>query len=245
MNETNRTNNKTLIQNTVPSRLRVGSYNIRHGADVDMDMSVLAADLSSLALDLVGLQEVDVRTSRVCGLDTLALLAEAAGYSYSAFARSMDFRGGEYGTAILSRYPIIDFRVLPLPTEPPLEPRAVGVATVLIGERRVRFCNTHLSVETEAAREEQFTYLKELLEENDSFLLTGDFNTTEPGGFSRIAGERFVNRGQYPTYAPTGIAIDNIVYGGAWELLDAGMKPSEGHSDHNLLWAEFRAMEGQ
>ena len=231
--------NEMLTQTAAPLTLRVGSYNIRHGADVGLDMSILAADLRALDLDLVGLQEVDICTSRVGGLDTLSLLADAAGYGHRAFAKSMDYRGGEYGTAILSRYPIVDFRVLPLPMTEGLEPRAVGVTTLFIGERRVTFCNTHLSVETAEAREAQFAYLGELLASEDFFVLTGDFNTVELGGFERIAGERFVNRGQYPTFAPTGSPIDNIVYGAAWRLLDAGMKSSEGHSDHNLLWAEI------
>ena len=219
--------------------LRVGSYNIRHGADVDLDLSILAADLCALDLDLVGLQEVDVGTTRVGGIDTVQLLAKAAGYPYHAFAKSMDYRGGGYGHAILSRYPIVDFRVLPLPTDPSIEPRSVGLAAILIGDHRVTFCNTHLSVETDGARAEQFDFLKTLLSSDRTFLLTGDFNTTALDGFVLLGGDRFVNRGQYPTYVGTGSAIDNIVYGTAWRLLDSGMQPSAGHSDHNLLWAEI------
>jgi endonuclease/exonuclease/phosphatase family metal-dependent hydrolase len=219
--------------------LRVGSYNILHGADVDLDLSVLADDLRALNLQLVGLQEVDVGTSRVGGIDTVCLLAEAAGYPYHAFSKSMDYRGGGYGNAILSHYPIVDFRVLPLPTDPSIEPRSVGFATVLIGDRHVTFCNTHLSVETDEARAEQFDFLKTQLSSDTSFLLTGDFNTTALDGFVLLGGDRFVNRGQYPTYVGTGSAIDNIVYGSAWSLLESGMQASAGHSDHNLLWAEF------
>ena len=60
-------------------RLRVVSYNIRHGHDVGLDMSLLAADLCSLRPDVVGLQEVDVKTARVGGRDTLAELAKEKG----------------------------------------------------------------------------------------------------------------------------------------------------------------------
>ena len=222
-----------------PLTLRVGSYNIRHGADVDLDLSILAADLCALDLDLVGLQEVDVGSTRVGGIDSVRLLAEAAGYPYHAFAKSMDYRGGGYGHAILSRYPLADIRVLPLPTDPSIEPRSVGLATILVGDRHVTFCNTHLSVESDGARAEQFEFLKSLLSIDTSFLLTGDFNTTALDGFVLLGGDRFVNRGQYPTYVGTGSAIDNIVYGAAWRLLESGMQPSGGHSDHNLLWAEF------
>ena len=44
--------------------LKVASYNIRHGADAGLDMSVLAGVISSVGAEIVGLQEVDMNAAR-------------------------------------------------------------------------------------------------------------------------------------------------------------------------------------
>jgi endonuclease/exonuclease/phosphatase family metal-dependent hydrolase len=59
--------------------LRVASYNIRHGADVNLQMQVLADDITGLNIDVVGLQEVDIGAARSGGIDTMAALSAASG----------------------------------------------------------------------------------------------------------------------------------------------------------------------
>ena len=92
----------------VKYRLRVATYNIRAGADVDRDVSVIAEDIRALDLDVVGLQEVDICTKRSNLTDQLQTIAELAGYPFYRFTFCMDYQDGEYGTAILSRYPIME-----------------------------------------------------------------------------------------------------------------------------------------
>ena len=71
--------------------LRIASYNIRHGHDAGLDMSLIAADILAVGADIVGLQEVDVCTSRVHGRDTLCELAHALGWEHYRFCRAIDF----------------------------------------------------------------------------------------------------------------------------------------------------------
>ena len=80
--------------------IRVASYNIRHGHDAGLDMAVIARDILAVQPDIVGLQEVDVHTTRVHGRDTLAELAKAADFAHYAFCRAIDFAGGEYGKLV-------------------------------------------------------------------------------------------------------------------------------------------------
>ena len=63
----------------VKYRLRVATYNIRAGADVDRDVSVIAEDIRALDLDIVGLQEVDICTKRSKLTDQLQTIAELDG----------------------------------------------------------------------------------------------------------------------------------------------------------------------
>ena len=219
-------------------KLRVACYNIRHGHDAGLDMAVLARDILSSSPDVVGLQEVDVRTTRVHGRDTLAELAEAAGFAHYAFCRAIDFAGGEYGTAILSRYPIRTFTVIPLPSAGAHEMRTVGHAVLEVDGERVDVFNTHLSYESHALRLPQFEALAALTAQHPSWILTGDFNTADTGCFDAFAGADLANPGKYATFPGTGEGIDNIVCSPPWRIADTGVLPNS-HSDHLLLWAEL------
>ncbi len=219
-------------------KLRVVSYNIRNGHDVHHDMSLLAADILSVGADLVGLQEVDICTTRVGGRDTLAELAHALGWQHYRFCRAIDFAGGEYGTAILSRYPILSFKVTPLPCEDAREKRSVGHAVLDANGERVDLFNTHLSVESSATRVPQFEMLANLTAQYPAWVLTGDFNTADLGCFAVFDDASLANPGKYATFPDSGEGIDNIVCSTPWRIADTGTLQNH-HSDHLLLWAEI------
>ncbi len=219
-------------------KLRVVTYNIRHGHDAGLDMSVIAKDILSASPDVVGLQEVDVGTSRVHGRDTLSELAKALGWEHYAFCRAIDFAGGEYGTAVLSRFPIRSFTVTELPSEGAHETRTVGHAVLDASGERVDFFNTHLACESAALRAPQFDALAALTKAFSGYVLTGDFNTADLGCFATFGSTSLANPNRYPTFPESGEGIDNIVCDAPWRIADTGfLQPS--HSDHLLLWAEI------
>lgn len=222
--------------------LRVGSYNIKCGASmIDFDMSLIAKDIKSLSLDVVGLQEIDNMTARAGGRDVIKLLAQALGYPYYRFTKSIDYQGGEYGTAIVSRYPIVDFRSETLPHAETADPeqRAAGIATLDVNGETVQLVNTHMSLGESSARKAQFERIAQIVENSECFVITGDFNTFNVSEFSSIPNIKLVNAGKYPTFYPASFAIDEIVLGAGWSIVSSGMKDAEGHSDHNMLWAEL------
>ena len=218
--------------------LRIASYNIRHGHDVGLDMSLLASDICSVKADVIGLQEVDIGTARVHGRNTLAELAKAAGFAHYRFCRAIDYMGGQYGTAILSRYPICSFEVISLPCEGAREARSVGHAVIDADGMRVDFFNTHLSVESTAARLPQFDALAALTKHHPGWILTGDFNTANLDCFSVFRNASMANPGRYATFPESGEGIDNVVCNAPWNVTDTGILQNH-HSDHVLLWAEL------
>ena len=217
--------------------LRVGSYNIRHGGDVALDMSVIARDVTDLSLDIIGFQEIDQMTARVGGLDTMAALSVASGYKYYAFAKAINYKGGEYGTAILSRYPIVDFEVIALESGNE-EHRSVGHAVIDVGGTHLDFFNTHLSYESLDMRTLQYKQLAGLLAKCETYILTGDFNTERLSEFDVLPSATLVNPRKFPTFTSSGKAIDNIVISKNYSIVSSGTGP-EGHSDHVLLWAQL------
>ena len=80
------------------------SYNVHHceGMDGKVDCARTAAAISREKPDFVGLQEVDVKVPRSMQLDEPAELARHTGM-HATFAKAIDYNGGEYGVAVLSK----------------------------------------------------------------------------------------------------------------------------------------------
>ncbi len=218
--------------------LRVASYNIRHGADVNMDMQVLAADLTGLNIDVVGLQEVDQNASRSGNIDTMKLLSEASGMEYYAFAKGIPLGAGEYGTGILSRWPIVAFEMTPLESDGH-EQRSIGHAVLDVNGRHVHFFNTHLSYENKSTRTKQFAQIAEMLPTDEPWLLTGDFNTADFAEFDVLGYTTLLNRAdnRMASFFSSNSAIDNIVMSDGWAVAADGMLEVK-HSDHYMIWCD-------
>src|SRR5690606_14987157 len=94
-------------ENAEPLRVRVMAYNIHHclGIDGELDVERIAGVINAANPDLVTLQEVDNRTERSDRVDQAAELGRLTGM-HARFGRAIDHQGGEYGQAILSRWPI-------------------------------------------------------------------------------------------------------------------------------------------
>ena len=80
------------------------TYNIHVGVGMDkkLDLQRIADVINKERPDLVGLQEVDRGVKRTEGKDEIVELAAMTRMDY-AFAHNLDYQGGQYGVAILSR----------------------------------------------------------------------------------------------------------------------------------------------
>ena len=165
----------------VRPQLRVLTYNIHHGEGTDnrSDIERLAKIIRDLNPDVVALQEVDFKTRRSNGIDQAGRLGELTRME-SVFGRAMYFQGGEYGEALLSRFPMEEKRVYALPYRPGQEPRAALAAKVIPdgGLPEFIFVGTHLCHQSEETRFEQMTRIHSLLSdvEDVPVILAGDLN---------------------------------------------------------------------
>lgn len=165
-------------------------YNIHAGKDaagVD-NLERVAEVVRSTGADVVLLQEVDRRTTRSAGVDHAAELARLTGFRM-AFGKSLDYQGGEYGIAILSRWPIIEQATLDLPVDPPQaraggshEPRAALRVRIAAPSGPLGVLNTHLDASREDRwRRQEIAKLLAIaagMRNGEPFLVGGDLNST-------------------------------------------------------------------
>ena len=218
-------------------RIRIGTYNIFHAGLVKDDVGAIGRALSDMELDIAGLQEVDVCTDRMNGMDTLKMIAEAGGYPYYAFAKAIDLAGGAYGTAVLSRYPIKSFKTVALPRVGEAEDRAYGHAVIDLDGTKIDFINTHTSYESVEARAPQLVTLAKACECLKCLIMTGDFNTEDMDELSVFENLTTVNPRKYASYSPGKKAIDHIFLSPGMRACRVAM-PTLALSDHYPIWAD-------
>lgn len=165
---------------------RVMTYNIHHANPPArkgiIDLDAIAVVLAAQNPDFIALQEVDVNTRRSGGVNEAAILAEKL-KMYVYFSKAIDYDGGDYGVAILSKYPMKDEMTYNLPQIPGIEtePRVLATAKITLPNgRKLLLGSTHLDSEKDqATRELQIAEIRKIVEHTaNPFVLGGDLNTT-------------------------------------------------------------------
>ena len=174
-----------------PIALRVMTCNIHHGEGTDgvFDLQRIAALIEAADPDLVALQEVDRRTTRASGVDQAAELARLTG-RHHIYGAAMDYAGGEYGEAILSRWPVDEARTRALDRVEGSEPRALLVIGMHPERAKARppgpiyFAGTHLAHDSAVDRLAQARQMAAILasppHDRATIILAGDLNAA-PG----------------------------------------------------------------
>lgn len=184
-------------------RVRVATYNIHHGADSAdvLDLARVAKVLASLRADVIGLQEVDRHWgARSNFIDQPTWLADRLGMAVS-YGVNLDLGPAEprgdrrqYGTAVLSRFPITSSHNIALPRFGPAEQRGLHVADLDVGGIPMRFATTHLMNLSATGRRAQAKRIVQLLGDVPTrTLLTGDLNATEQAAEIAILADVFID----------------------------------------------------
>ena len=199
-----------VLPEPAPQPLRLMSYNIHHCENSNgvVNLSATAEVIGASDPDLVALQEVDKNTSRSGNVDQARELANALGMEYR-FGKAIDYQGGEYGVAILSRFPILSDSLYSLPNPSNAEQRVALEIQVAVPDVRGRtntlsFVCTHLDSTSDATRQDQaqavvnaFAPLKHPV------ALAGDLNAEPdeaPIDLLRSAGYACLDREEKPTF---------------------------------------------
>lgn len=232
--------------------LRVLSWNIHHGEGVDgkLDLERIAAVIRGVNPDLVALQEVEVGSSRTNRVDQPAELARMTGLN-SVFQQNIEFRGGGYGNAILSRLPVHSINRLSLPNLENGEQRGALSVQLRLPDRPdlLTFICTHLDHrpndrerrESAEAIEQHITAMPEGL-----MILAGDLNAVPESPVLDIFRRQWAIAGSEPL--PTipvdrpSQQIDFVLMRPEqrWRVTETRVLDEPVASDHRPIFAELQ-----
>jgi endonuclease/exonuclease/phosphatase family metal-dependent hydrolase len=159
------------------------TYNIHVGVGMDkkLDLQRIADVIIKEKPDLVGLQEVDRGVKRTEGKDEIAELARMTHMDY-AFAHNLDFQGGQYGVAMLSRFLLNNVEHHMFENKREAERRGLLRAQVDVGGKLVNFVTTHLDYQYSDGRVFETEQMLKFLENvNGPLIVVADMND-EPAG---------------------------------------------------------------
>ncbi len=243
-------------------KLRVLSYNIHKcigGVDRRYEPSRIAEVIRKLDADILMLQEVDAGVARSKRDQQVEVLGEQLGLPYRSWFPNVDVRGGgQYGNAILSRYPLIESSNIDLSIR--FKKKRSALHAVLRVrhddiDRTVHVYNMHLGL----ARYERKIQLQKFLDchpfahlhHDTPVVVGGDLNDVY-GGLGELlapSGFRGIERRPltFPAWGPVR-ALDAIFVRGDMDFMRLSRCDSDlarRASDHRPLVAEVRLRSHQ
>jgi endonuclease/exonuclease/phosphatase family metal-dependent hydrolase len=171
------------------------TWNIHHGEGLDgrVDLETIAKVIRDQRADIVALQEVDKGVERTARRDLAGELAALAGMSV-VFSNNYSFQGGEYGNAILTRFPILSANNLHYRKVNETEQRGLLQTVVEVHGRKVVVFDTHLDHRRpDDARWSNLAEVEEAMNgiPTEPVVVCGDFNSPPQGRVYERLGRTF------------------------------------------------------
>ena len=183
-------------------------------------------------------------------MDQAAELGKLTGM-HAVFGKAMDYSGGGYGEAVLSRWEILETRNHALPHSPDREPRCALAVRVRVGGDgpELIFAGTHLDhLRDPTDRLAQAGGINEVLGGSDGppVILAGDMNARSGSAPMTLLLERFTDAcadDPQPTYPSRGprARIDWILFrpAGQFKVIETRVIDAPVASDHAPLLVVF------
>lgn len=152
--------------------IRLLSYNIQWGMGADgiRDLDRVIEQLRHIDADIVILNEVDLNWRRSGNVDQPEYIAREADYEHQYYGSALttwasgNMRASRYGNLLLSRFPVVSVRTVPLPVGAGRESRAAIVAQLDVDGSPWIVIGTHLGLHG-GDRQRQVTRLQQAASE--------------------------------------------------------------------------------
>lgn len=157
---------------------------------VPVDLSRCAQVIRELAPDICGINEIndylpgfpESRGFGFCPADQTGYLAEASGLGNGYFGKAIHLAGrGDYGNSVLSRYPILEADVIPIPDPEIYDENRYyetrGITRVKLGVAGgVTVLQVHVGLAVAESQNAVVTLCRVIDETTGPLILMGDFN---------------------------------------------------------------------
>jgi endonuclease/exonuclease/phosphatase family metal-dependent hydrolase len=187
---------------TDPSRIRLMTWNIHgaYGRNSRFDLQRAIALIERHQPDIVALQEIDSRRPREAGVaEPFAMLQSALG-THGVGAKSITTKDGEYGQALISRWPIECLEIHDISYQE-REPRRAICGIVLTPCAGLRVIATHLGLSIGERRDQAQALLRLIGDAALPTIIMGDFNDWFwVGSVRKVLSARMAARSRLPTF---------------------------------------------
>ena len=259
----------TTITNDITNHsgvLKLLSLNVAHGRkeatnqlfvskqQIQRNLSDIANTIAKQDADVVALQEADDSSRWSGNFDHVEFIAKQASYPwyYQAInARSWMFN---YGTAVLSRWPVSETLAYNFKPSPPTVNKGFLLTRItwqpdpaIDKEINIDIISVHLDFSSQKVREKQIAELKEQLStRNNPLIILGDFNSNWFANKSVI--KQLAENGNLQAYKPlsnnlatygNGHRLDWILISSELEFISYKTLPDK-LSDHLMVVAEIQ-----
>jgi endonuclease/exonuclease/phosphatase family metal-dependent hydrolase len=222
----------------VDPAFRVASFNIRFSREIDKAIALFHKHAELGQADVIALQEMRE--------DGVERIARSLGFDYVYYPSSQHPKSGNFGNAVLSRWPIVEDRriVLPHLSRWRKQQRSATLAVIDVRGVRIRVYSVHLEtpfgIGGRERRDQARTILADAAGSPDAVIVAGDFNSRWIGSEFEDAGYRWVTKDAGVTIR--WFAWDHVFTRGLptpAEPKGAIVRDTEGASDHRPVWAEL------
>jgi endonuclease/exonuclease/phosphatase family metal-dependent hydrolase len=231
---------------------KVVSYNIAMGEQIDLAVKEFREFPELRDADVILLQEMDAAGAKA--------MAESLGYEYVYYPSVLHVKHGkDFGTAILTRLPIVSHSKVVLPYEDPVRKsrRVITVAKVASGVHQVLLVSSHtetawMNIDRRVAQADSL--VRSVVGGHQYAVVGGDFNTFSwealeeldaiffRAGFQRAT----AGIGSTARWGPLNIfelELDHIYVRG-FDVVEAGKVWEAQASDHKPVWAIIKPSPG-
>ena len=160
--------------------ITVVTFNIKLSEEIPKAIADLGRTPELLDADIILLQEMDD--------EGVAKIAQSLNYNFIYYPASIHYKHGKnYGNAILSKWPIKDYRKIVLPYEHPMNKqiRIAALATVVIGKFEILTYSVHTEMFWLGGKkklDQVDSILRSVADNFEHVIIGGDFNTNTENG---------------------------------------------------------------
>lgn len=228
------------------TKIRVVSWNIQYGIDIETAVEVLLTHPDLRDADVVCLQEMDEEGTKE--------IAEALSFNYFYSAASVHpHTNRPFGNAVLSSSPQTNNGVIELPHKSPIsgQPRIAVHSQIRAADVDLVVCSVHAEVPTLTGKK-RLAHFEELAQASaawpEAAVVAGDFNTLTAGAYRKLLqrmqarGFMSASHGSGPTLRRTGIryTLDHVFTRG-FVKHQSGVATEAPGSDHDPVWVTLSA----